>query len=135
MTEPLRRVLVFDGDCRFCSSVARWVARRLPPGARTIPWQEIPDPSAVGLTRERIADAAWWIDGSGRPHRGHLAARGALREIGGLWRVVGESIGSPVLDPVAAWAYDVIARNRHRLPGGTPACGVDAGRAAPRPTD
>ena len=122
MTEPLRRVLVFDGDCRFCSSVARWVARRLPPGARTIPWQEIPDPSAVGLTRERIADAAWWIDGSCRPHRGHLAARGALREIGGL-------------DPVAAWAYDVIARNRHRLPGGTPACGVDAGRAAPRPKD
>lgn len=122
-----RRVLVFDGDCAFCSSIARWTAGRLPPGAGTIPWQFLDDPADVGLTREQVAEAAFWIDEDGRAWRGHEAAALALQEIGGAWRWIGRLMLVAPIDRLAAWAYEVIARNRHRLPGGTPACRLPHG--------
>lgn len=117
-----RRVLVFDGDCAFCSSIARWAERRLPEGAGTVPWQYVDDPADYGLTAEGIREAAYWIDDAGRAYRGHEAAAETLRQIGGAWRPVGRALELPVIRRLAAAAYEVISRNRHRLPGGTPAC-------------
>ncbi len=117
-----RRVLVFDGDCAFCSSIARWAARRLPEGAGTVPWQYVDDPGEYGLSAEEIREAAYWIDEHGRAHPGHEAAAETLRHIGGASRPVGRALELPLIRDVAAVAYEVISRNRYRLPGGTPAC-------------
>jgi predicted DCC family thiol-disulfide oxidoreductase YuxK len=117
-----RNVLIFDGDCRFCTMCAEWAQRRLPPRAATVPWQWVEDPSAYGLTRQQLSEAAYWIDGRGRPHRGHLAAAEAFRAIGGMWGMVGDLIRRPLISALAAAVYEVVARNRGRLPGTTPAC-------------
>lgn len=114
-------MLVFDGACGFCTRVARWVERRLPPGARVVPWQRIRDLSSCGLTNEEAASAAWWIDGEGGTHRGHLAAAEALRAIGGGWGPVGSAIRVPPLRWLAAGVYGLVSRIRGRLPGTTPA--------------
>jgi predicted DCC family thiol-disulfide oxidoreductase YuxK len=39
-----------------------------------------------------------------------------------LIRLVGRVVNSKALDGISARAYDWVAKNRHRLPGGTPAC-------------
>jgi predicted DCC family thiol-disulfide oxidoreductase YuxK len=118
-------VLVFDGDCAFCTGVARWFARRLPQGAGTVPWQRLPDPAAYGLTTPEVAAAAYWIDGRGRPYRGHRAVARALQRMGGGWRLLGDLIEVPPVSWLAWVAYEGIARNRHRLPGPIPACRMD----------
>jgi predicted DCC family thiol-disulfide oxidoreductase YuxK len=127
-----RNVLIFDGECGFCTLCAEWAERRLPPGAATLPWQWVEEPSAYGLTREQLSEAAYWIDGRGRPHRGHLAAAETLRAIGGIWGMVGDVIRSPFVSRIAAGVYEVVSRNRGRLPGTTPACRRDRSPPAAR---
>jgi predicted DCC family thiol-disulfide oxidoreductase YuxK len=87
-----------------------------------VPWQRVEDPAAYGLAREELAEAAYWIDGRRRPHRGHLAVAETLRAIGGLWGLLGDVVRAPMLSPLAAGVYELVARNRGRLPGTTPAC-------------
>jgi predicted DCC family thiol-disulfide oxidoreductase YuxK len=115
-------LLIFDGECGFCTLVARWAERRLPRGARIVPWQGVDDPERIGLTRDELAEAAWWIDGRGVPHRGHRAIAQAFRAFGGAWAVAGELMELPPISWLAAGVYEVVARNRGRLPGTTPAC-------------
>lgn len=94
-----------------------------------MPWQYVDDPAEYGLSPEEIREAAYWVDAHGTAHRGHEAAVEVLREIGGAWRRVGDALGLPGIRRLAAAAYGVISRNRHRLPGGTPACRIPSRRA------
>ena len=50
--------LVFDGDCGFCTTSARWLSR----GGRveTVPWQFL-DLDAVGLSTEQVSTSVWWL--------------------------------------------------------------------------
>ena len=117
-------LLIFDGDCGICSEAAAYAARRLHHGERVLPWQSLGARglSDVGLSREDASAAAWWVDGVGHLHRGHKAVGKALVAIGGWRRCAGAMALFPPTSWIAAGAYRVIARNRHRLPGGTPAC-------------
>jgi predicted DCC family thiol-disulfide oxidoreductase YuxK len=119
------KLLIFDGECGFCTWAARWAERRLPPVAGISPYQRVPDPSVYGLTDEEMAAAAYWIDARGRPHRGHLAAAEMFRAIGGAWATLGSLLTVPPVSWLAAGVYEVVSRNRHRLPGTTPACRED----------
>jgi predicted DCC family thiol-disulfide oxidoreductase YuxK len=123
---PRGGLLLFDGDCGFCTSVARWARRRLPHHVGVTPWQFVPDLGRLGLTVDEVSTAAYWIDGRGGGHRGHMAFAEAFRAMGGGWRVVGSAMRIPPLSRLAAVVYELIARNRHRLPGSTPACRVPA---------
>ncbi len=116
------QVLLFDGDCGFCTSVARWARRRLPPSASVLPWQVVPDLSVFGLTGRQTARHAYWVDAEGRTHRGHLAVAETLRAMGPLWRAIGTAARIPPISWVAEVVYELVSRLRHHLPGGTPAC-------------
>ena len=118
---PNAPTLIFDGDCSFCTSSAQWIERRLPPTARVEPWQRL-DLAAVGLTERDVTTAAYWVDERGRTYRGHQSIARALVAAGGAWKVVGVALQIPPISWLAALGYVVIAKNRHRLPGGTPAC-------------
>lgn len=113
--------LIFDGKCPFCTMTARWARRRLPRGARVIPYQVIDDPAALGLTRRQLAEAAWWVDPHGGTRRGHLAVAEAFRAIGGPWGMVGDLMLIPPISWLAGLVYELVSRNRHRLPGTRPA--------------
>jgi predicted DCC family thiol-disulfide oxidoreductase YuxK len=115
--------LVFDGDCAFCTSSANWIERRLPPTVVVTPWQRV-DLERIGLTEARARAAAYWIDESGQPHRGHRAIGRALVACRRPWPVIGYLCLIPPMSWVAAVVYALVARFRHRLPGGTPACRV-----------
>jgi len=117
-------VLIYDGDCSFCSSSARWISARLNGAQQAVAWQHLStdDLEHLGLTLEDVRGAAWWIDPSRRHSRGHLAIAHALRAAHGWPSVVGQILLVPPFRWLAAGAYPLIARWRHRLPGGTPAC-------------
>lgn len=116
-------MLIYDGDCSLCSSSARWIAARWNGPQQAVAWQHLSADQLerLGLTLDDVRSAAWWIDASGTS-RGHLAIARALRAADGWPAVVGRILLVPPFRWLAAGAYPLIARWRHRLPGGTPAC-------------
>jgi predicted DCC family thiol-disulfide oxidoreductase YuxK len=121
---PATGLLIFDGDCGFCTSSAEWVSRSWPPGPETAAWQHLGDKrlAELGLTTREAQDAAWWVDGAGRKFRGHRAMAKSLLAARGWKRAAGALIDVPPGSWVAAAAYPLITRYRYHLPGGTPAC-------------
>lgn len=120
MTAPTRPLLVFDGDCAFCTSSARLLAR-IAPAAEMIAWQQT-DLDELGLSEEAASAAVQWVEADGTTRSGHEAVAAALRGAGGAWALAGRALIAPGLSRVAAAVYRLTAANRHRLPGGTPAC-------------
>ena len=120
--------LVFDGECAFCERCATWMAARLPRGTPVIASQQA-DLAGLGLSPEQAADAAWWIETGGQPHRGHRAIAAALGACGGGWGTLGRILAWPGISLLAAGVYQLVARNRHRL--GCRNCLRKTGRGGP----
>lgn len=121
-----RPVLVFDGDCGFCSSWAKWVAKGWESRAWATPWQLLDEDGLVelGLSVRQVEEAAWWLDGSNRLSNGHAAIGHSLLASRGWRRWAGAAILSPPFSWLAPAVYALVVRYRYRLPGGSPACRV-----------
>ena len=119
--------LIFDGDCAFCTSSVHWLARRLHrpigPNVRLVPWQ-FTDLAALGTTAERAQREVLWISTDCTIYGGAAAFAAWLTFRGGAYRAVGRLIGLPGVRGLAAAVYRLIANNRHRMPGGSPACAL-----------
>jgi predicted DCC family thiol-disulfide oxidoreductase YuxK len=113
--------LVFDGDCGFCTRSAEVARRVLPAGVAVTAWQ-FADLAALGTTAQRAQREALWIGADGRVAGGATAVSRALRATGGVWLVLGWLLAVPPVSWLARVVYRVVAANRMRLPGGTPAC-------------
>jgi predicted DCC family thiol-disulfide oxidoreductase YuxK len=116
-------VLVFDGDCAFCSSCAR-LLERIGPRAEIVAWQ-LADLDELGVTAAQAAEAVRWVEADGTVRTGHEAFAAALGTAGHGWRIVGRAMLLPGVSSLAAAGYRLVARNRNRLPGGTPACATE----------
>ncbi len=94
---------------------------------RAEPYQWI-DLDSLGLTSAEASARVWLVTAS-HEYGGHLAVSALLRHQPGLgWRFLGWLIATPPFSLVAAAVYSLVARYRHVLPGGTPACAVRPGR-------
>jgi predicted DCC family thiol-disulfide oxidoreductase YuxK len=127
---PARRAvpwLVFDGDCAFCTSSANWIADRLArrdePNALLVPWQ-FTDLAELGTTVERAQREVLWVTPTGEVFGGSAAFARWLRFRGGAYAVAGRLMEAPVLRMLFAAVYRLVAQNRHRMPGGSPACAL-----------
>lgn len=121
-------VFLYDGDCSFCTTCARFIERRIPTRAQVLAWQHA-DLDDLGVTQAQAEEAVLWIprEDAGRlpPVRsGPEAIARLLIDGGSYWKPLGWGLS---LAPVRwlAWpVYRLVARNRHRLPGGTAACSL-----------
>lgn len=124
MSAVAHPVLVFDGDCGFCTTVARHFERRSRTALTIVPWQRA-NLGPLGLTPEMTAEQVYLVrDGSLFAGAECFAE---LMKIQGDWfhSGVARTMRAPGLRRAFAWGYRVVAHNRHRLPGGTPACRMD----------
>jgi predicted DCC family thiol-disulfide oxidoreductase YuxK len=128
-TPRTRPVLLYDGDCSFCTWCAHLI-ERIGPDADVVAWQ-LTDLGELGLTEEQAAEAVQWVPADGAIRSGHEAIAATLGGAGGLWGVAGRFLLVPGVSWVAARGYRLVADNRYRLPGSTPACARPGGRAAP----
>lgn len=123
-------MLVFDGDCGFCTEAAKWAAREFRQGERAEAWQLLGSDvlDGYGLSLKDVSEAAWWVDDNGRRERGYRAIAMALLAGGRLRRAMGHLFLIPPVSWIAAGVYALVVRWRYRLPGGTPACRIDSGK-------
>ncbi|KAA1420551.1 DUF393 domain-containing protein [Mumia zhuanghuii] len=127
-------VLVFDGDCAFCSSAARWAQRWAPSRrADVVAWQHA-DLDALGLTADECSAVLRWVDGD-RRSAGPAAIADYLRTARTPWPVVGAVLGTRLVTAAAWPVYRWVAAHRHQLPGGTPQCAMPAAAAPGRPSN
>ncbi len=115
-----RPVLVYDGNCAFCRRCVR-VLERIGPDAEIVAWQ-CADLAWLGITEEQAADAVQWVQIDGTVRSGHEAIAATLNTAGGIWKTIARIVLLPGISWMAARVYRMVADNRDRLPGGTPAC-------------
>jgi predicted DCC family thiol-disulfide oxidoreductase YuxK len=115
--------LLFDGDCGFCTSSARWLERHAPSTAIVQPWQRA-DLARIDISEQACRDAVQWVDEDQRSS-GPLAFADYLRTSTTGWRLIGRLVDSRVGHAVAWPVYRWVSRNRARLPGGAPECRLD----------
>ncbi|WP_208322891.1 thiol-disulfide oxidoreductase DCC family protein [Mumia sp. ZJ1417] len=115
-------VLLYDGDCAFCSSCARWLQRWAPARAEVLAWQ-LTDLEALHVNVADVDTAVQWIDDSARA-AGPEAIAAYLRTAGAPWRVAGRVLACAPVRGVAWPVYRWIAAHRDKLPGGTPQCAL-----------
>ncbi len=113
-------VLVYDGDCAFCTSCAR-ALERIGPDAEIVAWQ-LTDLAELGITEAQAIEAVQWVRVDGTVRSGHEAVAAVLSTAGWGWRAIGRVVLMPGISWLAAKVYRLVADNRRRLPGGTPAC-------------
>lgn len=119
-------VLVFDGDCAICSTLARFVERairRQESDFVVAPWQEV-DLAALGLTEAACIEALQWVARNGQISSAQNAVARTLWAGHLWWRPFAAIIATPGINHLAGVIYRWVAANRHRLPGGTPACSM-----------
>lgn len=120
-------VLLFDGDCAFCTTCATWMQRHIRRLDSAVPYQ-FAELDALGVTAADCERALQWVGTDGTVLSAHLAVAQVLVGAGRGWAVIGHAIRLPGIRWISGLVYRWVARNRHRLPGGMPACAVDPHR-------
>lgn len=112
-------VLVYDGDCGFCTRTANWLTARGPATAQPAQSLYLPTGDAA-----RTKDQAGWLIGGRIEIWGADAIAAALRARGGVSGLVGILMGQPGVRLIARGIYRMVADNRQHMPGGTAACAI-----------
>jgi acetyl esterase len=108
-----RLTLVYDGECDFCVDLARWVARHDMRGALfTAPSQQEGLVEQLGLTKDEVGRASWAVEPGGRRYEGASGINRVLRELGGVWGILGVAYLVPPVRWVEDRYYRRVARRR-----------------------
>lgn len=123
-------IFVYDGDCGFCTRCAQFAERRVPSSARIVPWQWT-NLAALGLSEAECDAAVQWVNPGWPTVAGPDAIAALLGSSTRGWRAAGWLLRRAPVRALAWPVYRWVSRNRHRMPGGTPACSLPS---AQRPT-
>ncbi|WP_406507975.1 thiol-disulfide oxidoreductase DCC family protein [Streptomyces sp. NBC_00212] len=117
-------LLAFDGDCGFCQTAIDQIRRRAKPAIPAAPWQSLPSqltqPHLERLDHEVILFAGTSVRCGGATALARFLGSSPQRR----YRVATFLVRLPPLSLAAHGIYRWVARNRHRMPAGTPACSL-----------
>jgi len=115
-------LLIFDGDCAFCTSSVQFIERRIRRHPHIQSWQRS-DLAGLGLTQEQCESAVQLIE-NGRVTSAHVAIARLLIYGKWGWAVLGYLLLVPGIKQIAGVVYRWVAKNRDRMPGGTAECAL-----------
>lgn len=114
-------VLIFDGDCGFCTTVANYLTKRTKFPVKAEAWQ-LTDLNQYGLSPEQTAAKVYFVTTKGVVAGARAMALLLSAQNNFFYYLMGKLISVPPFSWLAIPAYALIAKYRHKLPGGTPAC-------------
>ena len=117
-------VLAYDGDCGFCQTSVDRVRALAAPTLEAVPWQflpaEVTAPHLGRLDQEVLLLRGDTVLAGGAD----ALARYLATSPSAAYRVLAAVVRLPGPRGCARVVYRWVSRNRHRLPGSTPACAV-----------
>lgn len=122
-------VLVYDGDCGFCTASVRVAQRWIRKMPAVAPYQTLAasgDLTRLGLTTDRCSQAVQYVARDRAVYSAHDAVAALLLGAGVGWWVLGALLRAPGIHALAGVAYRWVARNRHRLPGASDRCSLSS---------
>ena len=123
MNQSKTAVLIFDGDCGFCTTAANYIKATSSSEIEIHPWQWL-ELGEYGLTKEQASSKVQLV-ADGRVYAGHKAFAKLLRIQKQWWfKFCGAILVTPPFSWVGRLGYYLTAKYRHKLPGGTPACAL-----------
>ena len=107
-------ILIYDGECGFCTNSAKWARDRFPAPHGIAPSQDFKDAdlAAMGLTRADVDRAAWWYVPGEPPAEGAEAISKSLIAIGGRAALLGRLMWLPGVRLLAGVVYRWVASHR-----------------------
>ena len=117
----MTNILIFDGDCGFCTTTANWITKNslVPVEAQPYQWAKL---AQFGLTEKEAAAKVQLISDDKIYAGHHCMAKILLIQPNPVLKLLGAVMVMPGIDPISAKVYDWVAANRQKLPGGTAAC-------------
>jgi predicted DCC family thiol-disulfide oxidoreductase YuxK len=115
-------ILIFDGDCAFCSSSARVLRKMTRNKVAIEPYQYL-DLADYSLTQDQTSKAVYFVTPTDTFSAAKAIAR-CLIDARTPWSIAGFLLNIPVVISVGELVYTWVSKNRHRLPGGTPECSL-----------
>lgn len=115
-TEP-RAIIFYDGHCGLCHRWVTFVLPRDPDGKRFIfsPLQgELITQKLSETQRAGLPDSVVLLQPDGTLLTKSAAVLAIMRRLGGFWKCLAV-LGSIVPGFIRNWAYDAVAKVRHRL--------------------
>jgi predicted DCC family thiol-disulfide oxidoreductase YuxK len=115
-------VLLYDGECGFCARSVQFVLAHERPGQRAglrfAPLQGLFGQAVLrgAPALAGVDSVVWFAPATGETLVRSDAGLAVLRHLGGIWGLLGV-VGRLIPRPLRDRAYDLIARNRHRLAG------------------
>jgi len=113
-------IVIYDGDCAFCSSAARFAQAKV---AKNLKYQayQLSDLVSLNLTEAECQRALQMIIDD-KKFSAEKAVIELLRYGNLFYRSLAMILSLPILRLLTRIGYRLIAKYRHRLPGGTPTC-------------
>ena len=110
-----RPVLLYDGECGFCTRLVERASGRLPADVDYLPFQAAPL-ATYGVSAAEARHAVVWVSVEGRLGHGSEAVARLLVVSGGAWARFGRLLLAPPFSFAAAAIYWLVAKNRAHLP-------------------
>jgi predicted DCC family thiol-disulfide oxidoreductase YuxK len=124
---PEADVVIYDGDCRFCTSQVQRLAR-WDRGGR-LAFLSLHDPEVAArwpdLTHDMLMEQMYVVDRAGQRHGGAEAFRYLTRRLPRLW-ILAPLLHVPFSLPLWKWGYRQVAKRRYQIAGKMKACDGDA---------
>jgi predicted DCC family thiol-disulfide oxidoreductase YuxK len=117
-----KALLIYDGDCAFCKNSLQWAIGHLKQMPNYVAFQKV-DLTEYRLTKTDVETQVWLLVGT-KHFGGHQAVAWLFKsQTSPFWRLIGTIID--LFGPISALVYRWVAKNRHRLPGGTKECSIE----------
>jgi predicted DCC family thiol-disulfide oxidoreductase YuxK len=113
--DRVRPVLLYDGECGFCTRLVVTATDRLAADVDYLPFQTAPL-TTYGVSAAEAGHSVVWVSVEGRISHGSEAAARLLVASGGAWEVLGRLLLAPPFSFAAAVVYWLVARNRRHIP-------------------
>jgi predicted DCC family thiol-disulfide oxidoreductase YuxK len=124
-------LLLYDGTCGFCAESEQFVLKH-DRRRRTLRFSSLQGPTALDIRARHpeldVVDSVIWFEPGDNAQPEMVLTKSSavlrvLRYLGGVWRPLGV-LAAIVPRAVRDAVYDLVARHRHRLVRGGPACVV-----------
>ena len=124
-------LLLYDGTCGFCAESVQFVLKH-DRRRRTLRFSSLQGPTALDIRARHpeldVVDSVIWFEPGDNAQPETVLTKSSavlrvLRYLGGVWRPLGV-LAAIVPRALRDAVYDLVARHRHRLVRGGPACVV-----------